>query len=156
FFPTPHVRVTWQLIVTLYVAWLAYGAAPLVMFYRSIRCKRVLFNPTIFDRAFAGSNATAVNEWNVYRFEKEAFQQVGLSEPRELEGQPWVPWLLGAIYGIAMITPIAVTAVTVEGVAHGGFVLLFLLGCGLFLTIKYFGGLHEFVSTIRRFFAQVT
>lgn len=154
FFPTPHIHLTGGLASILYIAWICFGVVPILVSNNSIRCKRALFSPAIFDRAAAGSCAAAPNEWDIYRFEKEAFEQAGMSEPRELEGQSWVPWLLGAIYGVVVIVPILVIAAHSAGLAGAGRLVLLLLLYGVILTTSNVG-FGRCVSSLRRFLAQV-
>lgn len=118
FFPTPHIRFTRTLVVVPYFVWICFGTIVLLAFYHSIRCKRALFSPAIFNRVPAGNRVGVSNYyWDIYRFEREAFKQADASQPRELEGQPWVPWLLGIIYGLTVIVPLVVSVARTEGLA---------------------------------------
>jgi hypothetical protein len=146
---TPHLQVTGKLVVAFYLACLYIGAVSLLVFYHSILCKRALFSVTILD-VLAASDSTLLNEWDIYRLEKEAFKQAGKSEPRELEGQPWVPWLLGAVYAFALVTPALVAA----GPADASVLLLLGLGLVVIWRIEEVG-FRDFVSSLRRFFARV-
>jgi hypothetical protein len=132
------------------VASLYVGAVLLLAFYRSILCKRALFSATVLDCVSSANDSTVLDEWDSYRLEKEAFTQGGASKPRELVGQPWIPWLLGAVYALALAAPGLIGA----GPAGASFILLLGLGLVVHWRIQEVG-FRDFVSSLRRFFARV-
>ena len=150
FFATPHIHVTGRLVIGFYVACLYVGAVSLLAFYRSILCKRALFSATVLDCVSSANDSTVLNEWDGYKLEKEAFSRAGASEPRELVGQPWIPWLLGAVYVLALAAP----GLTGAGPAHASVILLLLLGLAILWRIQEVG-FRDFVSSLWRFFARV-
>jgi hypothetical protein len=93
------------------LAFIFFASAPLVVLFRSALYQRVLFRPSqhaLFNRRTAFDRATAITEsrgWDVYRFEREAFLQVGLAEPRQWEEHPLIPWLAVAGYGLGIAIP---------------------------------------------------
>jgi hypothetical protein len=150
FFAAPHIHVTGRLVFGFYVASLYVGAVLLLAFYRSILCKRALFSATVLDCVSSANDSTVLDEWDSYRLEKEAFTQGGASKPRELVGQPWIPWLLGAVYALALAAPGLIGA----GPAGASFILLLGLGLVVHWRIQEVG-FRDFVSSLRRFFARV-
>jgi hypothetical protein len=150
FFATPHIHVTEKLVFWFYLVWLYAGAVILLAFYRSILCKRALFSATVLDCVSPANDSTVLKEWDGYKLEEEAFKQAGASKPLELVGQPWIPWLLGMVYALALVAPGLIGA----GPAGAAFILL--LGLGLFVLWRIQEvGFRDFVSSIRRFFTRV-
>ena len=150
FFATPHIHVTVALVIGFYLACLYVGGVSLIVFYRSILCKRALFNATVLDCVSSSNDSTVLSEWDSYKFEKEAFKRAGASDPRELVGQPWIPWLLGAVYALALAAPGLIGA----GPAHGSVLLLLGLGLAVLWRIQQVG-FSDFVSSLRGVFARV-
>jgi hypothetical protein len=85
-----------QIIVFSFVV----GVLPLVVFFRSVRCKRALLGAftAIPTRTAADEAAARQPDWDVYRLERDAFAAVHLPEPREWESRGWISWLVFAAY----------------------------------------------------------
>ena len=115
FFATPHINVSGTSVNLIagslfYIA-LILGATPVLVFSRSVQCKRALFSPSTLNQKPLGSAPTAPNEeWDIYRFEREAFLQAHVSEPCEWEGQRWAHYLIPiTYYGLVMAIPLLIT-----------------------------------------------
>jgi hypothetical protein len=150
FFATPHINITIGFLIGLYLAWLFIGVVTIMIFYRSIRCKRALFSLSIVERPMTGASAQSFNEWNLYEFETEAFKRAGEIEPREFEGEQWILWLLGGVYGLAILIPMLIAL----GPVNFGllFLFLFVLLSGLRIANT---GLSKFVSLLRGILARI-
>ena len=149
FFP-PHIHVTGKLVVEFYLICLYVGAVSLLVFYHSIACKRALFNATILDYVSTTNDPSVLSEWDVYELERETFKQAGGSEPHELDGQPWVPWLLGTVYAFTLAAP----ALLAAGPAHASVLLLLGLGLAFIWRIEQVG-FRNSASSLWRFLARV-
>ena len=77
-------------------------------FFMAIDCKRGLFSSrsTTSGRTLAASRAGP--EWDVYSYEREAFEAVGATQPREWETWPWLVRLITIVYTVAIGGPILV------------------------------------------------
>jgi hypothetical protein len=108
----PHIQLTGR-VVSQYVppvlaGVLIFGVAPLLMFFRSVRYKRALFNPPSgsSDRSVIKSAANINTNWDVYALERVAFAAVAVPEQREWESRQTARWLIGTIYLAAIAIPI--------------------------------------------------
>jgi hypothetical protein len=115
FFTTPHFNVNGTSVDlaagSVFFISLILGATPVLMFFRSVQCKRVLFSPATLSKKLAGSSSAVCDEeWDIHQFEREAFLQAQVSEPREWEGQPWVLYLIAVTYyGLVMAVPLIIS-----------------------------------------------
>jgi hypothetical protein len=110
FAPLPHIHmhVITQHALQLILASLAFGVAPLLMFFHAVSCKRALLSPaTAMPRWAAAHEATWLGaDWDVYQLEDDAFASVGAARPREWESWRRIPWLVAAVYGSAFGIPL--------------------------------------------------
>jgi len=123
FAPTmPHISkhmITYQHVLQLILASLAFAVVPTLMFFHAVSCKRALLSPaTAMPKWVAAHEAPWLcADWDVYQLEKHAFASVVAAEPREWESWRWIPWLVCAVYvmafGIPFIDLGAASAVTV-------------------------------------------
>jgi hypothetical protein len=134
FFTTPHINVNGTSVDlvagSIFSISLILGATPVLIFFRSIQCKRTLFNPATLNQKHTGSvSAESDEEWDIYRFEREAFLQAQVNEPREWEGQPWARYLIAVIYyGLVMAVPLVISiGPGGTGIVLGGLLLYFLI-----------------------------
>ena len=104
--PIPWRRPGIAVSLAISLALFAVAAVPLVIFFRSMLCKRALFGTVISDRPLQGTDPA---DWDVYRFEREAFLRAGASEPVEWEGSPWVPWLVEGGYAFGVAIPFLIS-----------------------------------------------
>jgi hypothetical protein len=106
----PHIHVSGQTVAQYLSLVLAvvliFGIVPLVVFFHSVRCKRSLFTPASggSNRRVARSTASVSTEWNIYELERTAFTAFGIPHPREWESTPLIGWLVGIIYGGAILS----------------------------------------------------
>ena len=112
FFATPHITFRFASIAgsVVFISFIL-GATPVLMFFRSIYCKRALFSPAGPNGKVAGSEPAASSaEWDVYRFEREAFLRAQVSEPAEWEASPWARYAIAAgYYGLVMAVPLVIS-----------------------------------------------
>ena len=109
----PHIelrgRVISKDVPLLLVGVLIFGVAPLLIFFRSVRWKRALFNPPSASTgpAIIGDAANGNPNWDVYELERAAFTAVAVPVPSEWESWKLIRWLVVAIYVAAIVIPFA-------------------------------------------------
>jgi hypothetical protein len=109
FFKTPPFHISWGVarVVGLLIAAIVVLLSPLV-FSRSLLCKRVMFRPATAVQESLKESSDLNEPWDVYRFEREVFQQAGLREPSEWEGRRWIRWVAAEVYVLVFGLPILI------------------------------------------------
>jgi hypothetical protein len=112
----PHIQFSGQVLgqyaLPVLIGVLIFGVAPMLIFFRSVQCKRALFNPASanFNRPLTEPEAGVTADWNVYELERAAFAAVGVPEPNEWEAGRPIRWLVGFFYLAAISIPIGYVA----------------------------------------------
>jgi hypothetical protein len=87
------------------VAILVFGVAPLVLYFRSLSCKRAIFSPASAAHRPLTAEVTGA-QWDLYELERAAFTETGYAAPLEWESRAWIRWLIGIAYGLAFGIPV--------------------------------------------------
>ena len=110
----PHVELSGRVIsqdvpLLLPVVLIIGGAIPLLMFFRSVRWKRALFDPSLprSGRPVTRPAASVNPNWDIYELERAAFTAAAIPEPNEWESRKPIRWLVVAIYVTAIAIPFA-------------------------------------------------
>jgi hypothetical protein len=106
----PHIPVSAlvlnKLMLLVLAGVLVFSAAPIYMFYQSIRYKRALFNPVSGSTGQPATERTLSTNtsWDVYELEHAAFTAVAVPLPVEWESRQPILRLIGAI----CLVPVAI------------------------------------------------
>jgi hypothetical protein len=119
FFPTPKIRrislslkdwthlVDLGLFVTLILV-LGFLYVLISAFFMAVNCKRGLFGNQSRTSTRPLAAPQPGPEWDVYSYEREAFEAAGTTQPREWETWPWLGRLITIVYTIAIGVPVLI------------------------------------------------
>jgi hypothetical protein len=109
FLPLPHIpfspHAISQHVVQLLFSVLVFGIAPLLVYFRSVQCKRALLSPASASTSQPADEQAALPGagWDVYKLEHDAFTAVAVPEPAEWESGEVIPLLVSVIYYTAIV-----------------------------------------------------